>query len=193
VNGPLLALGTVGALVAAGAVTRQGSRSALHPRTVRFADLVHNFQVLLEDLVEERWGSDDGEPVLPPDLLPVTLQAVEPLYRQVDDDAWDDRGPAHVAEMVRTMGRRIPASLRRDPDAVADRLLARVACLEFQGTGKPRRRYPCLWMAPIVTFGGVVADGRHRLFAAHQLGITHLPAIEMDDLGPPSTATGGPS
>lgn len=181
-NGNLLALGTVSAL-ALGTAVRRGSRS-VQSRTVQFTDLVSNFQVLLEDLMEERWGSDDGEPVSPPDVLPVTLRAVEPLYRQVEHDSWDDRGPAHVAEMVRTMGCRIPAALRRDPDAVADRLLARVACLKFRGTGKPRKRISCPWMAPVVTFGGVVADGRHRLFAAHQLGITHLPSIEMDDLGP---------
>ena len=193
-NGPAgvpLLLSALG-LLAVGGRLRAGSRStlsiapsaSLRPRAVPFEDLVHNFQVLLEDLMEERWGSEDGDPVAPPAVLPVTLQAVGPLYRQVEHDFWDDRGPDHVARMVQTMGRRVPASLRRDPDAVADRLLARVACLQYRGAGKPRKRISCLWMAPIVTFGGVVADGRHRLFAAHQLGITHLPSIEMDDLGP---------
>lgn len=158
----------------------RGSRATA--RTLKLAELPRDMKSLLGDFMEERYGSDEGEVALPT-TFPIRLVPVEPLFREVQHDAWDDRGPEHVARLSAEMARLVPKAERIHPEAIADRLLALVPHREYS-QGQYRPRAPGVALPPIVTFSGRFADGRHRLFAAHQLGITHLPAIEMDDLGP---------
>ena len=184
-NGSVAVLGAVGALALAGGL-RRGSRATLSgvPASILRDDLSPDMVTLLGDFMEERYGSDRGEAPEVPARLPLRTMAVEPLYRSVMHDAWDDRGPAHVSAFVEEMARRVPAPDRTNPEAVARHLLGPVPYREWvRGAWRPRPN-PGPAIPPIVTWDGGFADGRHRLFAAHQLGITHLPAIEMADLAP---------
>lgn len=108
-NGRDLALGLVAGLALAGAVRKRGSRATLEgiPASIRRDDLPPDMVTLLGDFIEERYGSDDGEPPNLPTRIPLRLVPVDPLYRQVKHDAWDDRGPAHVAAFVDEMNRLI--------------------------------------------------------------------------------------
>ena len=190
-NGRDLALGLVAGLALAGAVRKRGSGNAAALSSLAYGDLPHDMRVLLGDFMEERYGIEttSGEPFSPPARLPIHLVAVEPLYRSVAHDAWDDRGPAHVDRLADEMERLVPAALRTNPVEVARRLLQPVPYTEYvRGTRQPRPT-PGPAIPPIVTWDGRFADGRHRLFAAHRLGITHLPAIEMADLAPTPTGS----
>jgi len=190
-NGRDLALGLVAGLALAGAVRKRGSAASTALPSLAYVDLPHDMRVLIGDFMEERYGIEatSGEPFSPPARLPLHLVAVEPLYRSVAHDAWDDRGPAHVDRLADEMERLVPASLRSDPVEVARRLLASTPYTEFvRGVRRPRPN-PGPAISPIVTWDGHFADGRHRLFAAHRLGITHLPAIEMADLAPTPTGS----
>lgn len=190
-NGRDLALGLVAGLAIAGAVRKRGSAASAALSSLAYGDLPHDMRVLLGDFMEERYGIEttSGEPFSPPARLPIHLVPVDPLYRSVAHDAWDDRGPAHVDRLADEMERLVPAALRTNPVEVARRLLQPVPYTEvIRGTRQPRPN-PGPAIPPIVTWDGRFADGRHRLFAAHRLGITHLPAIEMADLAPTPTGS----
>ena len=122
-NGSTLTLGLVAGLALAGAVRKRGSAASAALSSLAYGDLPHDMRVLLGDFMEERYGIEttSGEPFSPPARLPIHLVPVDPLYRSVAHDAWDDRGPAHVDRLADEMERLVPAALRTNPVEVARR------------------------------------------------------------------------
>ncbi len=198
-DGRLLTLGLLAGLGVAGVARGLGEStngpaggSANKPRgrRIKVANLPHDMRVLLDDFLHEvYWPKDRSDPPKLPDSLPVYLVPVESLYRQVQHDGWDDRGPKHVAKLRRAM--RAALNLRpedspgtseahRTPAAIARAFLQLVPD-ERAGAapGAMVTRIPPV----VVRDGENFWDGRHRLFAAYHLGLTHLPAVDIEDFG----------
>lgn len=134
------------------------------PSVVRWQALPPDMQVLLDDMAIDWYGVQRTPTEAP---IPVSMTLVAPLYAECQHNQWDDRGPLHVARLAKRMRALLPdIAIRRRPEAVARALLA------VQKDG-------LVAIPPIVTTHGHFADGRHRLFAARAVGITHLPVIEL--------------
>jgi hypothetical protein len=165
---------------ARGGLNRPGAR------TVAWTLLPRDMQVLLGDFAEDGYGLESETRSAPPRGAPSDLVVrpvpIAPLLRNLYLDE-DDRGSKHVAKLAARLRELLPgAADRRDPDRVMAALLAPDPRCDGE-----------VAIPPIVTRHGRFADGRHRMFAAREVGITHLPAVEMDEwLGPEGSAAALP-
>ena len=126
------------------------------------------------------------------------------------EEHWDDRGPPHVRRLYSLLRLLLPTQEdRQNPARIRDRLLARDAEPQWQRdpslwtwgdtdrdtmvvAGLRPRSAPTqarigtvegvFNLPPAIFMAGDFLDGRHRLFAARLVGLSHFPVVDVVDL-----------